>query len=388
MVERDLSQARVQLLQDKYNIIQSIRGNSRVRTRLGDIIQSTYRVLPYQPTSQHDRVFHYMCQNYNLSLTQQLMASRGSNEDLSNINKQMMSWMMNSWDPLSLCEDIAIWRANVLTELSRRLSSETSPRPITPSFCYILLSRTARYQGMYNTAQEYLNQLPSESSSVLESIDKWKERAYIQLDMDNCDGTIFNELERFQLDALRDNQKSSIYFMKGRYYQKSHNVEEAINHYMRAVHMESKNNKVWEAWSSITYTRWCERNEINDARQCLTCCVNCLVSNYEVYKVMPRLLHIISSTLDNTAFSQVITALIKPIPYTTWAPFLPCILSQPSDSQLLVFREVLKEFIQKMAHRIFYPLHNLCLALGVIQDGPYARNTVTLAGTMGTMVSE
>lgn len=150
-VEKDLQRIRSQLLLDKFYIIQAIRrGATRYRTRLSDLLQESYRMLGYQPQSQHDGLFHNAYQYYNITLSQALMnqsASLGITDEVNGILKQMMSYIMNPWDPLSLCEDILIWRYNLLTEFIRKIPAEAPHGNLTPSLCYVMLARAARYQG-------------------------------------------------------------------------------------------------------------------------------------------------------------------------------------------------------------------------------------------------
>ena len=214
-------------------------------------------MLGYQPQSQHDSLFHNTYQYYNITLSQALMsqsATLGITDEVNSILKQMMSYVMNPWDPLSLCEDILIWRYNLLTEFIRKIPPEAPHGTLTPSLCYVMLARAARYQGLPDIAQEYLNMLPADSPSLLENLDKWKERANILLDLNCCDAGIFAELERFQLDTLKEPQKSSIHYIKGVYFQKEQKLDDAIAYFNRAVQADLKNTKAWEAWASISYT--------------------------------------------------------------------------------------------------------------------------------------
>ena len=310
-VERELQQVRAYLLQEKYSIMQTIRrGTTRSRSRLGEVLQTNYRMLGYQPQAAHDALFHSFHQYYNLNLSQSLAnqsSSMGVTEEMNSILKQMMGYMMNAWDPLSMWEDILVWRANVIMEYLRKLPPDAPHCVFTPSLCYVMLARAARYQNLPEVAQEYLN-MTSGEASTLEGLDKWKERVNILLDLNCCDASVFSELEHFQLDTLKEPQKSSIHFIKGLYYQKEHKPEEAIGYFNRAIQTDAKNSKAWEAWTSILYSSWCERRDYNEAQRCINCCVKYLALNVDTYKVMPKLLHVIFTCLESQVPSSNLSA--------------------------------------------------------------------------------
>lgn len=390
-VEKDLQRIRSQLLLDKFYIIQAIRrGATRYRTRLSDLLQESYRMLGYQPQSQHDGLFHNAYQYYNITLSQALMnqsASLGITDEVNGILKQMMSYIMNPWDPLSLCEDILIWRYNLLTEFIRKIPAEAPHGNLTPSLCYVMLARAARYQGLPDIAQEYLNMLPTDSPSLLENLDKWKERANILLDMNCCDASvILLNWSVFQLDSLKEPQKSSIHYIKGVFFQKEQKLDDAITCFNRAVQVDLKNTKAWEAWATISYSRWCERGEVAEAKQCVNCCANYLAVNVDVYKVMPKLFHIILTCLDNQVITTHVATAIKRIPINVWLAFIPFILSYPKEAQIILFQNVLKDLIGKYPQVMFYPLHSLCLLQGMPCESTYAKPTTLYSGTIGNVV--
>ena len=387
-VERELQQVRAYLLQEKYSIMQTIRrGTTRSRSRLGEVLQTNYRMLGYQPQAAHDALFHSFHQYYNLNLSQSLAnqsSSMGVTEEMNSILKQMMGYMMNAWDPLSMWEDILVWRANVIMEYLRKLPPDAPHCVFTPSLCYVMLARAARYQNLPEVAQEYLN-MTSGEASTLEGLDKWKERVNILLDLNCCDASVFSELEHFQLDTLKEPQKSSIHFIKGLYYQKEHKPEEAIGYFNRAIQTDAKNSKAWEAWTSILYSSWCERRDYNEAQRCINCCVKYLALNVDTYKVMPKLLHVIFTCLESQVPSSNLSAPLKLVPLFVWLPYLPFILSFPSESQLVVFQGVLRDLIQKYSQILFYPLHSLVLSLGMPNDNVYAKPTTLFSGTIGSI---
>ena len=228
--------------------------------------------------------------------------------------------------------------------------------------------------------------LPTDSPSLLENLDKWKERANILLDMNCCDASVFAELERFQLDSLKEPQKSSIHYIKGVFFQKEQKLDDAITCFNRAVQVDLKNTKAWEAWATISYSRWCERGEVAEAKQCVNCCANYLAVNVDVYKVMPKLFHIILTCLDNQVITTHVATAIKRIPINVWLAFIPFILSYPKEAQIILFQNVLKDLIGKYPQVMFYPLHSLCLLQGMPCESTYAKPTTLYSGTIGNVV--
>ena len=389
-VEGDLAKPRAQLLYDKWSIIQCIQnGSIKYRSHLSEILIKNYRALPYQPVLEYDHLLHLLYQNNDITFSTLLMScnpQKGFTNEVISILKPFNSYTMNNWDPLSMCEDILIWRSNLFSQFCQRVPADLPRSPISPHFYQIMLSRAARYLGLPEVAVEYLSSMP-DSTSVLESLDKWKEKVMVMIDLGIHDPSVLTELDHYQLDSLTEGQKSTLFYTKGVYCSKEKRYDDAINFFMRAVKddnkSDSKNAKAWDGWGGLLYQRWKERGDINDAKQCLLCCCQQLISNNEMAKAMSRFVHIAFTLSDVATIVNRVATVVQRIPLMNWFNFLPFIFSRPTETQFAMMMGVVKELIAKYPQIAFYPLLTLCQSLGLKEESLYARQTVPVDAIEG-----
>ena len=128
-----------------------------------------------------------------------------------------------------------------------------------------MLSRSARALQLPEVAAEYLNSIPAEPTSVIESLDKWKEKVLVMLDLGLHDASVLTELDHLQLDSLSEMQRSALFYLKGLYCAKEKRFDDAMGFLMRAVKDDMKNEGVGllerTALPAVEGTRRRERRE-------------------------------------------------------------------------------------------------------------------------------
>lgn len=370
-------------------MLRSIREPSLVhQSRLRELILATYRTLPVQPINHYDIVLHAANQLNELTASAQFVQGRLSSKeaDLSVVIKTFSDCLMNPWDPLSLWEDILIWRANLCTEVMKQGVREITSPSLTVTYPTLLIARGARLQGLPEVSLEYLLPILNDVSSSFGEFDKWKEQAQISLDLDQHDPSIFTELDKLKVESLKDVQKAACQYIRGLYALKEHQNEEAIAYFNKSVQTNPKYYKVWEAWSQIVFDQWQQKGDLKDAQQFLNCCFQLLAIKPDGTKVIPRFLLVLFATIDNTPIATTTTNYIQRILPSVWLPFLPFLLSFPTEAQFAIFQPVFKLLVVKYPQVLFYPLNTLCINLGMPCDNLYAKPTGFYEGTIGSSV--
>ena len=385
--ERDLSTLRYAVIAERLWILRSIREPALAhQSRLRELILAAYRTLPVQPINHYDSILHLANQLNELAVSAQFVQWRLSSKetDISVVIKTFSDCLMNPWDPLSLWEDILIWRANLCTEVMKQGMREITSPSLTATYPTLLIARGARLQGLPEVALEYLIPLFSDTSNTYGEFDKWKEQAQISLDMNQHDPIIFTELDKLKVESLKDVQKAACQYIRGLYAVKEHQYEEAAAYFNNSVQTNPKYYKVWEAWSNLVYNQWEQKGDLRDAQQFLNCCFQLLAIKPDGTKVIPRFLVVLFATLDNTPIATTTTNYIQRILPSVWLPFLPFLLSFPTEAQFAIFQPVFKPLVLKYPQVMFYPLHTLCLNLGMPCNSLYAKPTGFYEGTIGS----
>ena len=387
IMEKDLMKPRPQLLLDRYMIIQSFSEGQKYHSNLNELLLLCYRKLPLQPINAYDTLLHYIHQASDINNSCLLLSCNpvhGVGDDANQYLKLLNSYLMNNWDPLSKSEDLLIWKYIVYSHFIHNIPSDKANYSST-QFYQLRLSRCARYLDLPEISVDYLTSITYEPTSIYDFLDRWRERVIVAIEL-GCDTSIFNEIDRYQLDSLKDTQKATINYVKGLYYMKDPTkLDEAITCFNHAV-TDTKNIKAWDSWGKICYDRWKERGEVNDAKQCLHCCISQLRGNGEIFQVMARFFHIVFYSFDNTMITQFVTSIlqnsIKGINPSVWIPFLPFLFSRPTELQMVVFHSVITDLIRKYPFAVFYPLSTLCQSLGMPSTSVYAKPTTLFNGTI------
>ena len=386
-VEGELMQPRAQLLFDKWSIIQCVQnGSSKYRSHLSELLMKNYRAMGYQPLMAYDSLLHLLYQNNDITFSTLLVGcnpQKGFTNEVNSLLKSFNSYTMNSWDPLSMCEDILIWRGNLYTQFCQHVPPELPRSFISPYYYQIMLSRAARTLQLPEVAAEYLNSIPAESTSMMESLDKWKEKVLVMLDLGMHDASVLTELDHLQLDSMSEMQKSVLFYLKGLYCAKEKRFDDAVGFLMRAVKDDMKNDgknevkypKAWECWGSLLYQRWKERGDVNDAKQCITGCAQQLLGSHEITKGMSRFLHIAFTLCEVPAIASTVSSIVLRIPLVIWFDFLSFLFARPTEAQFTMLFPVLKELVNKYPQIAFFPLLTLCQTAGMKNDSPYVRPT-------------
>ena len=373
MAEKDLSTLRWELNSEYYFITRFIQDRSIThRSRLPELIINAYRAVVFQPISQYDGILHIAHQYANIQTSIQIVQALGNTSDarMNQLLKGFGECLMNDWDPLSLWDDILIWRHNFITDLLRAQPSR--PLPLTPHYPILALSRGARQQGLPLVAAEYLRLLPTSGMNSYELFERWKEQALICLDLPASDRSVLAELENLRFDAMKESQRSYTQYLYGLYALKEKKNEEANGYLSKAVQLDTKNKKALESLSQLLYQQWKEVHTVASAQQCLNCFFQQLLQKSEAMKVMPRFLHVAQGSLDNQQLFDSISSNGARIPYLFWIPFLPFLFSQPAKALFVAFTPVITMLIKKMPQTVFYPLRTLCLSLGMEHPSIYA----------------
>lgn len=193
----------------------------------------------------------------------------GVTEEMNSILKQMMGYMMNAWDPLSMWEDILVWRANVIMEYLRKLPPDAPHCVFTPSLCYVMLARAARYQNLPEVAQEYLNMTSGRGvhaggTRQVEGARKHPSRPELlrRLGVLGAGALPAGHAEG-AAEVVHPLHQGPL-LPEGAQTRGGHRVLQPRNPDGR------QEQQGWEAWTSILYSSWCERRDYNEAQRCST----------------------------------------------------------------------------------------------------------------------
>ena len=352
-----------------------------------------------QPIVGYDSLLHLIHQMNDINNANMLLsynASSGMQDDLTQILKPFNSFLMNPWDPLSQVEDILGWKSNVYSQFINKIPNEKNSLH-SPQIYNLYLSRCARVLGLPEVSVDYLQAINTESHSMYDTVEKWKERVKVAMELDYHNTSILNEIDRFPMESIKENQRLDIQFLKGMFYAKDPTKQdEAFNWFNQVIHSDKKYFKAFEQLGKISYSRWKERGDMSDAKHCITCCVNQLCGNVDHAPVMARLLHVIFYSLENQQLSQFIlnnfqSNKIPNLP--VWLGYLPFLLSRPNDTQIAVFHNIIIDLSRKFPCVVFYPLLTLCQSLEKTQASPatkqnslpvsaYAKPTTLFNGTI------
>ena len=373
----------VQLMLTRYNQIMQLDGGTNIRppTSLTGMVLHSYKMLPYQPVNQHDPLFYSNCLQYDLTMTYYFVKhtpAKGFTDDLRMALKNLTINTLNPWDPLRMYEEVMNWRSSFIQQFDQRIPADMQHCPIPLSSWTLYLSRAARMQNLPEIAYQYITTLPPDTSSRYDSFETWVEKVWVSLDLNTVDGQIFKEPEVSQLENLKDSQLETFYYLKGLYFQKNRNINEAINCFNRAAN----GIKVWESFSSLFYQRWTEHGETNDANQCIKSCFHQLCQNSDVSKPMMRFLHVVLFSLDNQGVSSNALSIMSKIPTRHWVHYLSVLLSRPTEAQMYMFNHVLRNLVMEYPQIVFYPLYTLYQSLGMTSDNPYYRPTTPFHGAV------
>ena len=387
MAERDLNLLRWELNSEYYNTMHLLQDRSaRRRSRLGELLISAYRAVVCQPVRQYDGILHTAYQLSNIQTSAQLLqllqASQGPvDARVAPLVKSFGECLMNENDPLALWNDIEVWRAHFSGELLR-YAPQNQPLPLlSPSLPLLTIARAARQQGLPLVAAEYLRMLPT-SLNAYESFDRWKEQALITLELTPQNRGVLAEAEGLRVESMKEIQRSAVQHVYGLYALKEKKVEEAAGFFSKAVHLDGKNRKALESLSQLLYAQWKELRTPSSAQQCLNCLFQQFLLKVDAAKVMPRFLHVAVASLDNHQLAELIAANAARIPLLSWLPYLPFLFARPSKAVFTAFTPVITGLIKKMPQTVFFPLRVLCLSLGMPNASLYASHAVVPPSTV------
>ena len=350
---------------------------------------SGYRSLPIQPGNYYDGILHTANQLNELSVSMQCVRGlKAQKKSLGGLMKVFSESTLNSWDPLSLWEDILVWRETLSKDLMKQFGSEAVAPCMNPVYPALLLSRAARSQGLPEVALEYLAPYVNDASSPMYVFEKWKERAMISMDLNQHDPGIFTELERMKMDSLNNSQMSSCQYIRGLYAMKESHWDDAVTYFSKSVHTNKKYYKAWESWSGLIYKQWLRRHDVKDAGQFVNCCFQMLALRPEGMQIVPSFIHVLFSHLDCKMIVSTVAKDMPVISPSVWLHFLPFFLSRPSEAQFAVFQLIMKGLAQKAFQTVFYPLYTLALLLGMPCSSVFARPTMYYEGTIGCGMSD
>lgn len=364
--EKDLMKPQTYLLSDRYNILHP----GKTHPFLSDVLLPIYRKQNIQPIAGYDSILQYIHQANDLNVSRLLLAcntTRGLSEDANHYLKLLNSYMINPWDPLSIQEDLIIWKYNVYCHFLKRIPAENRTF-LSPQIYQLRLSRSARLLGLPEVSVDYLTSMTPESTLVFDT-EKWRERVLVAIELGCHDVSILNDIEHLQYESLKENQKTSIQYTKGCFYMKeATKQEDAIKCFNAALSVDAKNMQAIEKLGKIYYDRWKDHGDYNDACQCLKCCYNQIRATTDLFQVMVRFFHIVFYSLDNQNIVNYAASLFQganklPNP-SIWIPYLPFLFSRPSETQITIFNNVIIDLTRKYPFVVFYPLLTLCQSLG------------------------
>ena len=387
---------------DRFLIMNSIRNNSTNPVSLGtlrEVILANYRTLPVQPSNQYDGVLHAANQYHEFAMSVRFMQIRipGKENDLPNVIKMYTECMMNTWDPLSMWEDILLWRANLCLKMAEAGSNDMNSPYITPVYPIILISRAARQQNLPEIALEYLNSfptqkpggsqenlMPSSVSSICE-FERWKERQHISLNCGIQDISAFAELK---IDQLNDSQKASCQYLRGLFAQKESRVDDAIAYFYNSIQSSRRYWRPWEALTQIFFSQWKRTNDVKYVQQILNCCFQLLLTRIDNIKIIPQLLQVLFAVSDNHQIVRDASNIFVHISPNIWLPFLPLLLSRPSRQQFAVLESIISVSARRYPQAVFFPLHVLCMNLGMPVHSHYNTSIGFFEGTRSSESGE
>ena len=368
IAENDLRKPQTFLLLNRYDIFSPDKSHPS----LSGVLLPIYRKQMIQPIVGYDSILQYIHQANDLNVSRLFLAcntTRGINDDAKHYLQLLNSYNVNSWDPLSIQEDLIIWKYYVYCYFFNRIPAENR-NILSPQVYQLQLSRSARHLGLPEVSVDYLSLIKPDSSHVLE-IEKWKERVLVSIELGCHDVSILNEIEQLQYESLKDNQKATIQYTKGCFYMKeASKQDDAIKCFNVALTSDARNMKTIEKLGKLYYDRWKDHGDINDACQCLKCCYNQIRATTDLYQVMVRFFHIIFYSLDNQHIVDCVASLFQDVNKlpnaSVWIPYLPFLLSRPSKTQITIFNNVINNLTRRYPFVVFYPLLTLCQSLGIL----------------------
>ena len=383
---------------DRFLIMNSLRSNNANPVSLGtlrEVILSHYRTLPVQPSNQYDGVLHAANQFHEFNLSVRFMQTRipGKENDLPNIIKMYTECTMNTWDPLSMWEDILLWRANLCRKMAEAGCNDMNSPYITPVYPIILITRAARQHNFPEIALGYLNSVPAQDpassqgnfmpssvSSICE-FERWKERQHIALNCGTQDISAFAELK---IDQLNDSQKASCQYLRGLFAQKESRVDDAIAYFYNSIQSNRRYWRPWEALTQIFFSQWKRTNDVKYVQQFISCCFQLLLTHIDKIKIIPQLLQVLFAVAENHQIVRDASNVFMRISPNIWLPFLPLLLSRPSRSQFAVLENIIAVSARRYPQAVFFPLHVLCMNLGMPFQSHYNTSIGFFEGTRST----
>ncbi len=315
---------------------------------LADVCSASFRTLSIQPNNQHDVLFHYLHQAYDLKACSVIYDTLYQPNQPNPASQQafyetqvtsLRENKPNQFDPLNIWEDVLMPRIQFFESLvmKKMNSGYSSNYGFSPSLSSLAremrlqLSNIAKEHGLLNTAVKLFPQsidIDRDISNVEEYLDYIEKECSISAACNTKYEDIIDFLNRKHMPNFandKDNQSHLDYYrIKGEYYFLAHDYDNANKSYTTVLNVNKKNNKAWKGWGDTYYQLWLEKKNENDGVNAICSYIQaCSAKKVEYWKLICRVFFIMSATSNSQKVIDTFTKYQDRAVIHMWIPFMP-----------------------------------------------------------------
>lgn len=299
-------------------------------------------------------------------------------QELKRVLQVWRERLPNIWDDINIWNDLISWRQHVFQTINKvympftSMLQKSNSGENMNSYAYRgfheiawVINRFAHVNRKHNMSSICIKELSKiyklPNIEVQEAFLKLKEqfKCYYKNENDLDNG--LKVISSTNLVYFNTQQKSEFFTLKGLFFDKLNQKEEANKAFAISVQIDLNSYKAWNKWGAFNDKRFKEYpNEIVYANNALSCYLQAagLYKNSKTRKLLARILWLLSLDDSSKTLSQAFENFRGEVPVWYWISFIPQLLLSLSYNEGNLTKQILVKIAKSYPQALYFQLRS------------------------------
>lgn len=307
-------------------------------------------------------------------------------QELKGVLQAWRERLPNLWDDINIWGDLVTWRQHAFTVINKTYIPLLSQLPNngnnnSNSYAYRgyheiawIINRFAHVARKHNMPEVCISQLARiytlPNIEIQEAFLKLREQAKCHYQNPNEMNTGLDVISNTNLYYFVSSQKAEFFTLKGMFFAKLGQFDEANNAFSTAVQIDLYLPKAWAEWGYYNDRRFKENpEELVYASNAISCYLQAagLYKNGKTRKLLGRILWLISMDDPNGAIQEAFDNFRGDIPVWYWITFIPQLLTSLAHKEAGIARQLLIKIAKSYPQALHFHLRTTKEDYSVVQ---------------------